>query len=696
MISSDAAVNENLRLQFQALQEQQQRRLQKQMERKQERVPRSEKTPAGPTADTFRVGDDLHLLDVIQDSPDSVSARLLEDEVDQLQSQIRELLDEKSRLHKLLTEKDFEIKHLMKKREEDKLALAGTSGMAGDIAATKIVELSKKNRELTAETEREKSKVKQLVKRIRELEREPVCSSGHDGADSRGHPSGSASAEKPSPENPEVRAVQEKLAAANLKMSEYRNQLQTVRQELKVAHKVLANEVGEEVSIQQLVGSSGSWRGRAQQILVLQTKVRDLEQQLGQSSQRKRTSLSVEEEMLGLAVLQKAPLQERNQSRIRLMEKERKEAVERLAADFEALQKEFEEQKKKLDASKARNQVLGSEVKSLKSQICTLLEKGRHDDELVDALLKQQKQTQELVSRLSQQEQSSKMAQHSQQVGSSETLKHNSLIEQLKQIVTEREGKVRELEEEIRQLTSKRHSREESKAKMPAACDSDGRADVDSMARIGSARTVSSLGHTLVESMATRPLSANATDTSIKVAELKSLQAQCTEYKAVAQAAEVEREKLLELVTVLQRRLDEMKGQSLEAEQKLQEERKKAVVLEKQLEKNKLEQNSQRSASGRSKVTAGATIGSSKMNKTESLDVAPGGLAPGPLEAQIEELNTRLTSQMEQNATLKMALRSSQKSKEDDLKLYNEMMRQVKQVFLQALWQHRQDKKLST
>ncbi|MBN3294504.1 CCD13 protein, partial [Polypterus senegalus] len=562
MISSDAAVNENLRLQFQALQEQQQRRLQKQMERKQERVQRSDKTPASQTADTFRVGDDLHLLDVIRDSPDSVNARLLEDEVDQLQSQMRELRDENSRLHKLLSEKDFEIKHLMKKREEDKLALAGTSGMAGDIAATKIVELSKKNRELTAETEREKSKVKQLVKRIRELEREPVCASAHDGADSRGHPSGSASAEKTSPENPEVRALQEKLAAANFKMSEYRNQLQTVRQELKVAHKgppsplsprrpsdqqlkvvgrrsrrglhcvlchrqVLANEVGEEVSIQQLVGSPGSWRGRAQQILVLQNKVRDLEQQLGQSSQRKRTSLSVEEEMLGLAALHKAPLQERNQSRIRSMEKERKEAVERLATDFEALQKEFEEQKKKLDASKARNQVLGSEVKSLKSQICTLLEKGRHDDELVDALLKQQKQMQELVSRLSQQEQSSKMAQHSQQGGSSETLKHNSLIEQLKQIVTEREGKVRELEEEIKQLTSKmlsrvlqRQSREESKAKMAAAAgDSEGRADIDGTARIGSARTVSALGHTLVESTAARPLSANAADTSTNVRE---------------------------------------------------------------------------------------------------------------------------------------------------------------------------------
>nr|XP_042715900.1 coiled-coil domain-containing protein 13 isoform X9 [Chrysemys picta bellii] len=625
-MESDKGLNENLKIQFKALQEQQQKRLQNAMEKKKEKQ-HGQKGSNNNPKETFGVHDDLNLFKVDgQLSNEEISKRLLEDENEQLQDQLREVVDENGRLYKLVRERDFEIRQLQKKMEEERLALKGMSGLAGDVAATKIVELSKKNRELTAETESEKAKVKQLNNKVKELEKELQTALGKIQS-LGGNDSG-------------------------IKQSMLR------RME---GNSLLASEVGEDVNIQNLLTISGSWRGRAQQILVLQGK--------------------------------------------------------KLSGEHNTLQKDHEDVKKKLDASKARNKVLSNEVKALKGQILTLLEKGKHDDELIDALLNEQKQMHEILKHLSLQDEKNKESQQSLgQHLNSEAQKQSSLIGQLQQMVAEREAKIKELEEEMGLLTLQQHQKketiEEGSSDVAASPSSEHLEEQsftlikppasagDHVGRIGSARTVSKMGHTLVESAATKPSPPSNSVASGRLADtespdLKVLQTQITEYKALCHAAEVERDRLTELVTVLQKRVVESSDKVLEAEKKLQEERRRSVILEQHLEKMKMDAgknaNSQKPLP-RNKTGQSANSSRHTLTASDRKDLTAAQLSEVPLKSQIEELTTRLTIQLDENEALKTALESTVNMKEEDFKLYQETMGQVKEIFLQALRQQKQEK----
>uniref|UniRef100_A0A8C0EFV0 Coiled-coil domain-containing protein 13 n=1 Tax=Bubo bubo TaxID=30461 RepID=A0A8C0EFV0_BUBBB len=683
-MESDIKVNEHFKSQFKAYQEQQQRRLQNLMERKKEKQ-NSQKGDNG----------EARLFPPVQRAF-LYSLFLNEFQKATLTDQLREVRDENCRLYKLVTEKDFEIKQLQKKIQEDRLALSGTSGLAGDVAAMKIVELAKKNREITAETESEKTKVKQLNNKVKELERELQIAvekiHSLDGSDAGIKKSTLKMIEGNLAESPKVKALQEKLTTANFKVVEYRNQLQSAKQELKMTQKLLANEVGEDVNIQSLVTNSGSWRGRAQQILVLQSKVRELENQLCQN--KTRTSLSeADEELLALTDPRKLSAQEKNLLKIRSLEKEKKETLEKLTGQYDALQKSHEEVKKKLDASKARNKILCNEVKILKEQIITLLEKGKHDDELIDALLIQQKQMQEILKHLSQKDEKNKESQ--EMLGqhlNSEIPKKNCLIEQLRQMVVEREAKVKELEEEIEQLTLQDKSAHQG--------DSLGAADTPPSQHLedpgftlfkplaSGSNQVGKFGSTLYASVAFRLAGTGSPD-------LKVLQTQLTEHKALCQAAEVERDRLLELVTVLQKRVEEGSDKVWKAEKRLQEEQQRCVVLEQQLEKLQMDPGRNTSAQKpplRSKTGESASHSRLTLNWSDRKELSAAQLSELPLESQIEELSARLVTQLDENEALKAALQTTVRKKEEDFKLYQDTVDQVKDIFLQAIQQQKEEK----
>jgi len=154
--------------------------------------------------------------------------------------------------------------------------------------------------------------------------------------------------------------------------------------------------------------------------------------------------------------------------------------------------------------------------------------------------------------------------------------------------------------------------------------------------------------------------------------EIQVLRSQVQESKSLCQAAEVERDRLLELVTLLQRRVDEAKNSELETTNKWQQERRQVAHMEKQLSRV---QSGQGVAKGRGKGYSTGSAVHERQAKTEDVD----------------ELSTRLAIQTDENDALKEALRSTLKAKEEDLKFYQEMMDQTKKIFLQGLRQFRQN-----
>lgn len=62
-------------------------------------------------------------------------------------------------------------------------------------------------------------------------------------------------------------------------------------------------------------------------------------------------------------------------------------SLQRISAEYEALLKEHKDVTKRLEAAKARIRIQSNEVQTLKVQNTTLLEKNKHDVELLDITL---------------------------------------------------------------------------------------------------------------------------------------------------------------------------------------------------------------------------------------------------------------------------------------------------------------------
>lgn len=272
-----------------------------------------------------------------------------------LREQIQNLTLENGSLRRSLEEMSDELFQTKQKLSKPTLPLAGR---ASEIAASKIAELSKKLREQTAELEGMRTRAKEAEAKLRQAENSSV--------DHQSVPP-APSEDEISEKEKQIKSLTEKLQSANSKMCDFRNQCQGLKQELKLAQKVIESEVGEKISFQELAKENGNWRGRAQQIISLQNKVQHLQDQLNNSTVTETPAFNV----------------------LRQMEKDRRASYEETMKQLNHKTIQMEEMRKKLEASKARNKVLESEVIQAKTKLSTLTEKEKRDEQLLVSLSNQ-------------------------------------------------------------------------------------------------------------------------------------------------------------------------------------------------------------------------------------------------------------------------------------------------------------------
>lgn len=244
-----------------------------------------------------------------------------------------------------------------------------------DFRDAKIVSLAKKNRNLTVILNKERAsadsrglQIQELADKLQQLERQGGSSSKKDNSD------------KDSQQ--EIIILRRELTASNKTVDDLRRKLFQSTEENKQLTRALANELGEGVSIEKAI--EGSWRGRAQQIIVLKAKIKKLTFSVGDtsSSSTSSTSLSVG----NASRIKRIDVDIKAQEDLAEMSLERKHAIDCIVEEKETLLRGNQHLEEKVQAHKARIRNLEGDVSRQKQQMKVVLDVKDSDDELIDAL----------------------------------------------------------------------------------------------------------------------------------------------------------------------------------------------------------------------------------------------------------------------------------------------------------------------
>ncbi|KAJ1526862.1 hypothetical protein ONE63_008420 [Megalurothrips usitatus] len=285
-----------------------------------------------------------------------------------LQDKVKSVCEENKHLCTVLKEREAEmtiIKNKLQTLEEQSSSCQGLPYLMNqdsirhaDMAACRVMELTKQVCELTAKLEEQKGRCALAETKLLSVmecqeERQPVP------------------IETLTRKEAEIKTLSDKIHVTNSKLFEARNKILHLQQEMKSVHKILLCEVGDGMSISEILssGGAGGWRGRAQQIQILQQRVTELTERLRKCCDYR--NLESAHTYCGDG---------------KCTSKERKASLEVAQQDTRIAQQKLNESIRKLDAAKARIKVLESESNSCRVRLQLLTDKGSRDDDFIQTL----------------------------------------------------------------------------------------------------------------------------------------------------------------------------------------------------------------------------------------------------------------------------------------------------------------------
>ncbi|XP_043256883.1 coiled-coil domain-containing protein 13-like [Colletes gigas] len=516
-----------------------------------------------------------------------------------LRNRIQDLIAENGCLRRALEEAEEKItkKQVIAETVQTKTII----GKSNEVVATKIIELSKRCREQTAEIEVLKSKCKNLeinlVTKETELKNEDsILDKGTENSQSK-------------EDEHRTKHLIDKLQQTQTKLYESKNTCVSLKQEINKLHKLLCSEVGENLNINNLLNQPNGWRGRAEQIHLLQQKVTELQSKLWDYEGTQKTIASVDR---------------KNLTNLRNLEKERRQQIENSAKQLRQSEIAIEGYKRKIEASKARIKVLEHELNLMKGNLSVLNEKRTHDDHLIETLSNRLK-TMEM-----------KHQEREMDIKSKEETNERHF--------TNLKNDLQSAQLQIDRLRRRLEEREIEIDKLRGGTAS----SIGPFKAIQMDNYLNSLNHASPPHSFRNLLEPN-------------------EYVTLALAAEAERERLLELVTVLNRRLDKERSDSDILSNSLRDERSKSAKLESKLRKLETE---------RASIVRIDTGYRSRL--------LPRSLKANDEFIDAEQARLKMELLQEECLALKARLDIVQQDKASDLAAYKQMLSQVRKIFQEA------------